>query len=1093
MRSNPDKFSIQRQDELGCLTELQTRLWLNHEINPQRIDQNMHLGLALQGNVNIPALNHAVSQLLDRHQILKMVVKNHGGHPILKMAQPEVQVLRIYPMRKESEDEPLPATMEIVEQLKRTPFDLLSGPLFRLSLIEQTNDYNLLFIQSHHIVFDGMSKRIVLKELFHFYAAAESNKLTQLNELAFQFNDYAEWQKNTKNSDDIEGQHQFWNQKFSGDTPEVALFSDRQGHDRPKSGRQLSGRQLKEPAELFRNHNELTMPASLAKKIKIRADNEGVTEFEVLLGAFLILLHRYTAEQDLLVGTPFGNRPTEETKALIGPFVISLPVKVRIDPTDTIRDVLQLVRTTMSDAKSNPDIPSGLLARCLRSTERNSVGNLFPIVMRKLQRTERCMLMGTLHVDVIELGSNTIGTDFILDIQTEDKRCFSKITYDNNQYNQVHIEQFLHHYHRVLLLLTGSTSQTIASLSLLRRKERFSLLNRRNAVNKTIIENVCIHQLFEKQAALRPDSPALIQADLSVSYNELEVAANQLSHYLLGMDFRPGSAIAISIDRSATLVIAILAVLKAGGVVVVIDPVAPLRRNQSIVTRADCALLIKNGDTQITSDALNLRCVNLTALKKLLKQQPIDCVPCRTTATDPCLISFTSGSTGEPKGVLINHRSVVNYVEDFIARYNIDNQDTRLQFGSVGSEFLLSEVLIAISSGAKLVIPAPQTALSVTEFIHLLNQHAASYVSLPSAYWHELVNLLIQKKVSLPNSIKLVITGMDVMAPDVLCDWQKIVSDKVTMVNAYGPAETTFVSTCYRVDSSFSYRGTRVPIGQPISNVQVYILDTQKMLVPTGVVGEIYIGGVGVAMGYVNDKRATDDRFVPNMFSQREGEKLYRTGDCARYLLDGNIEFLGRLDRQIKIRGYRVEPSEVEAAFRSVPLVTDITVHSVASKTGEKELAAFVVCSELPDNAWSVLTGSLNALPHYMLPAKIFVVKHIPRNPSGKINTHALLSLNSADSQLLKPDSAEACTALDMTKGAFAIQRIWQELLNQPTVGANVNFFECGGHSLLAIKLCSRILSDLDAQLTIKDIFENPTIALQAELVNKHDNDQILL
>ncbi len=795
-----------------------------------------------------------------------------------------------------------------------------------------------------------------------------------------------------------------------------------------------------------------------------------------LLAAFQALLFRYSGQDDIVVGSPVAGRTSVETEDLIGAFVNTVVFRGDLSGNPTFREFLGKVRETALGAYAHQEVPFEKLVEELRPDRTTNRTPLFQ-VMFALQNTSTPELaVEGLTLTALKLSSASSKFDLTLELEEEEEGLRASLKYNTDLFASATVERMLGHYQNLLETVVAEPERRVADLSLLTETERHQLLVDWNDNHIDFPQDACIHHLFEAQTARTPDAIAAQFRDETMSYRELNARANQLARHLINQGVGPEVLVGISIERSFEMLVAIFGVLKAGGGYVPLDPNYPRDRIASIIEDATLSVVItqKHLANDIAGDT-PMVCLDehWETLAKECEENPA----VSTTSSNVALVIYTSGSTGNPKGVVLEHHSLVNFIMAAKSAYEIAADDRILQFGSLSFDLSAEEIFLALTGGGTIVLRTDEMISSARDFLRLCEEWNLSVIDLPTVYWHELTDALSRENLMVPQSIRLVIIGGEKAATDRVVAWNEIVGDRVRLLNTYGPTETTIaVTICDLSLPKHHIKPTVTPIGRPMANTNLYVLDPRRRPVPIGIPGELHIGGPGVARGYLNLPDLTSDKFIPNLFSDDPRARLYKTGDAVRYLADGNLEFLGRVDNQIKIRGFRVELDEIEQALRRHDQVDNCVV--VLREDDDKRLVAYVVLERESPVSTSELRKFLKTkLPTYMVPAAFEVIDALPLMPSGKIDRRALPEPHFTRTE---PDEG---FAPPRTPLELVLADAWREVLKVDQIGLHENFFDLGGHSLLATRVVSHIRNVLNVELCMVDVFQAPTISGLAELL----------
>jgi amino acid adenylation domain-containing protein len=1036
----------------------QQRLWLLDRMVATRSAYNVSRWMCLVGSLNVAALHRALNGVIARHGALRTHIGVEQGMPVQVIA-PELHLdLEVRDLRA------LPATERVAEAGRQarisahTPFELARGPLLRASLLRLADDEHWFLVTLHHIVTDGWSAAVLGRELSLLYNAYHVNSSSPFPGLPLQYADYAVWQREYLQGDVLERQLAYWKPVLA-ELPVLNLPTDR---ERP------------EQADLRGGWLSFEIDATLTRQLRELGRREGATLFMTLLAAFTVLLHRYSGQDDVVVGVPTAGRTRPEFEQLIGFFVNTLVLRVDLRDAPTFAALLARVRRTALDAYAHQDLPFDKLVEQLAPKRDPSRHPLFQALF-SLQstsavewnftgiETSRCSFTGdrTSEFDVAFVLTN-VGSGL---------RC--DVTYAAVLFDAATIERMAGHYRTLLGSIVAEPGQRIERLLLQSVVERDHLLVTGKRAPTPYPEATCVHRLVEAVAARTPVAPAVTDGERLFTYGELNARANQLAHLL--RQRAPGSAprIGLCLERSAELIVAMLGVLKAGGAYVPLDPELPAERFMFILQDADVSLIVTTTNllSRIPFTDDRLLCVDRDA--PVVAAQPTRNHDHAESSAQLAYIMYTSGSSGTPKGVLIAHRAIARLTcgTDYL---HIDATDALAHAANAAFDAATFEVWGALVNGARVVIVPRMVLLSPRAFRTMLEHAGITTLFLTTA----LFNQMARYAPDAFRGCRSVLFGGEAVEPR----WVRAVLDAAPparLLHVYGPTETTTFATWHEV-RDVPPDAITIPIGRPIANTEVYVLDAEREPVPVGLPGELYIGGPGLAAGYLNRPELTAQRFVQHPFTDDPNARLYRTGDRVRYRTDGAIEFLGRLDRQVKIRGHRIELEEVEAAIARLSQVRDAVVVVRGETTDTRRLVAYVVAAAdsgaPPANLWNDLKP---LLPEYMLPASIVWLKSLPLDANGKIARHALPTVSEP---ALPPPGARVAPR-NMFEQLLA--GIWERLLEVDGIGIFDHFFELGGHSLLAAQFLDEVERETGLTAPLAALFKEDTIAGFARLLQE--------
>ncbi|TCP59201.1 amino acid adenylation domain-containing protein [Tumebacillus sp. BK434] len=1017
-------------DEVLPLSFAQQRLWVLEQMLGGSAAYHFPYAMRLQGELEVSTLARSVQALVHRHEALRTTFQERNGQLVQVIGAAEPMLL---PAVTVHEDD-LP---ELMQAEAGRPFDLRRGPLFRASLWRISETEHVLLFNMHHIITDGWSYGVLAHELSALYANEP------LAPLPVQYADFAAAQRNWMQGEVLETQLAYWKRQLDGELPVLELPTD---HPRP-AVQTYNGTFCKRE-----------LPSRLTERLRAFSQQRGVTLYMTLLAAFQTLLHRYTGQEDLLVGSPIAGRNRQEVEGLIGFFVNTLVLRTDLAGNPSFDELLRRVRETVLGAFAHQDVPFERLVEELQPERVLSHSPLFQVSFQLLSAWQ-VELQG-LDVQSLEVQTSTAKYDLSVAVIEEGDQLALRFDYNTDLFERAMNTRMMEHFRVLLEGIVAEPDQRIGMLPLLTAEERELVLGKWNETAVQYPRECTVHELFERQAERTPDAVAVVYGEQTLTYAELNRRANRVAHELRARGVAPDQPVAIYMERSAELIIGLLAIMKAGGAYLPLDPEYPQERIALMLEDAAAALLLTQSHL---ANSLPAHTVQIVCLDARWEKSIGDCdtnLQSGTTAEHLAYITYTSGSTGRPKGVCIPHRAVVRLVTgtDYA---EFAPEDVFLQFASISFDAATYEIWGSLLNGARLVVyPAGKATLQ--ELGRVIQAQRVTTLWLTAGLFHQMV----EEQLPQLAAVKQLLAGGDVLSvPHVKRVLQHLPG--LTLINGYGPTESTTFACCYSMTHA-EQAGTAVPIGRPIANTQVYVLDRRLQPVPVGVPGELYLGGDGLAREYLNLPEITAEKFIEHPFSSVADAKLYRTGDQVKYLPDGNLEFLGRLDQQVKIRGFRIETGEVEAQLLASSSVRETVVTVYEPNVGDKRLAAYVVPAHGVDFDESALRQELKGrLPGYMLPSVFVALERLPLTRNGKVDLQALPEPQQAVSELMaEPRNQDEAWGADL----FA------ELLGT-RVGITDNFFERGGHSLAATRAISRLRAVYGVELSLQAFFEDPTVA----------------
>ncbi len=1024
------------------LSFAQQRLWFLHQMEPSNAAYNMPLAFRLSGQLEVEAMQWSLDEIVRRHEILRTTFDVLDQEPVQLIAAAGDLPLTVTdlsslpPSVSDAEAELLAS-----EETQR-PFDLVNGPLIRAQLMRLAANDHVLLVTMHHIISDGWSQTVLLNELGALYEAAVAGRTSPLPELSIQYADFAEWQREWLQGERLDQQLEYWRKHLSGAPPLLELPTDR---SRPAVQRFNGARY------------SFALSRDLSARLVELSRREDATLFMTLLTAFYVLLHRYTAETDIVVGTPVANRNRQELESLIGFFVNTLALRVDLSGNPTFRELLAQVREVSLGAYAHQDLPFEMLVEELSPVRDASRNPIFQVVFAFQNTPDAAARQLDLAISSVEIKTARAQFDLTLDANNVEGQLYISLVYNTDLFDASTIQLTGERFKVLLAGVARDAGRAINTLPLLTAVELRQLLVEWNDTAKDLVGEVCIHRLFEQQVERTPEAIALVFEERRLTYAELNRRANNLAHYLVALGVGPEAFVGLLLERSPEMIVTLLAILKAGGAYVPLDPASPPARLSYMLDDARISVLVTD---QRLANELSLspgvRVICVDDDEHEISQHSDLNPPCFVAGDNAAYVIYTSGSTGAPKGVVIAHRGVCNQIAAMSEAFGVHRESCMLQFASLGFDASVLEIFTALTTGARVCLVSRETLLSGRQLAEYAQQREVTVATFPPSL------LAVLSPEEWP-ALKTVIAAGERCPADLVARW----SSGRRFINAYGPTETTIVVIVYEHDGR---RAGEPPIGRPLSNTQVYLLDQYLNPVPVGVKGEVHIGGAGVGRGYLARPGLTAEKFIPNPFSNEPGARLYKSGDMACYLPDGKIRYLGRRDEQLKVRGFRIEPGEIEATLKQHPAVADAVV--VADQ--DQRLVAYVIATDVSDEE---LRGYLRQrLPDYMVPAFFVSLAELPLTPNGKVDRIALRA--GARTQVERV--AERIGPRDALESQLA--GIWEELLHvEPDV--RDNFFELGGHSLLLVSLLARVEQVTGKRLDVAAVFQSPTIESLALLL----------
>jgi amino acid adenylation domain-containing protein len=1057
-RHRPTLHRVSRQQPLP-LTFAQEQVWFLLQLDPANLSYNAQSLIELHGQLNLLALWQSLHEIVRRHEIFRTTFEERAGVPRQIIHASAPVSIAFIDLAALPHTERIRQREQLIWGQVRRPFVVSRLPLARWLLLRLDGTTSWLLHVEHHFVHDGWSFMVFVHELGALYKAFVNGQPSPLPALPIQFADFACWQRTWMQGEELAGQLAYWKQRLAGSPPLLKLPTDR---PRP-------------PVQSW--HGEalrLQLDTSLYADLKLLCRQEGCTLFMIMLSALFVLLSRYSGQQDICVGSGVANRRSQESELLIGMLVNTIVLRADLSGNPTFQSLLQQVRATTLEAYMHQDLPFGSLVDALQPQRSLSYNPLFQVIFAFHDSPLPNLELPDLSLGLRE-GLHNGSAKFDLGViviprgeQSPGKKGENGMTliweYKSELFTRETMRQMARCYQHLLHSIVEGPARPVADLALLSSEQQRQLIQQ--GAEAPLHLSLCLHQRFERQAALTPDACALWMDGCGLSYRVLDEQANRLSGQLRQLGVGPDRLVALCLPRSLDMVIGQLAILKAGGAYVPLDPGHPGARLAFLLQDMRAAVLVTSRALLPRLPEQEARPATLCLIEESLAaggESPAD-LPTRCTDEHLAYVIYTSGSTGQPKGAAITHRGVGNLIDALAARCGIQPGTRVLQFASLTFDATVLEIFPALCSGACLVLAGQEQVLPGTPLWETLRSEAIAWTLLPPS------TLAVLPQTTLPD-LQTLLCGGEACPTELMAAW----APGRAFYNAYGPTEAAVCATLADCTGSEAF----TPLGQPLPGVQTFLLDARLQPVPPGVAGELFLGGEGLARGYLHRPALTAERFVPHPYSQQAGARLYRSGDLVRRRADGSLEFLGRVDQQVKIRGFRIEPAEVEAALLALPVVQHAAVVA-RQQDGELALMAYLVLRPPATvDAQQIRQALKKRLPAYLLPARLILLEALPRLPGGKVDLHALPWPAEVRTGETGPDMAPRS---DLER---AISAIWQAELHLEQVGREDTFFDLGGHSLAMVRVYRQLCSRLGQTCSLVDLFHYPTIASLAHYLSK--------
>jgi amino acid adenylation domain-containing protein len=1045
-----------RREQPLPLSYAQQRLWFLDQLEPHSSTYNIPGALRLMGRLNIAALEQSLNEVVRRHEALRTTFALFDEQPVQVITDAQPLKLEIVELQGLANSEREAKTSHLTTEEARRPFDLQRGPLLRTRLLRLGEEEHVLLCTMHHIGSDGWSLGVFFREVAALYEAYCLGAASPLSELGVQYADYAVWQREWLQGEVLEEQLSYWREQLR-DAPALELPVDR---PRPAV--------LKSRAAV----RSFVLEKRVADALKALSQAENVTLFMTLLAAWQILLSNYSGQEDVVVGTPIANRTHSQTEELIGFFVNTLVLRTDLSGEPTFRELVRRVREICLAAYAHQEVPFERVVEELQPTRDMSRTPLFQVMFALQNMPQEELALPGLGLKVMGTQGETVKFDLSLALADGEQGLSGLLEFNTELFDAATIEGLVQHFKNLLESIITNPDRKLSALPLLTEAQWQQLVIGWNETQADYPAELCIHELFEAQVERTPDSVAVIFDNQQMTYLELNRRANQLARYLRDKGVGPETRVGIHMERSPEMMIGLLGIFKAGAAYLPLDPDYPRERLSFMLADAAVPMLLTQ---QRLTEQLPLHQAEVICLDTDWPEIAGESTKNLKSGAGPynlAYVIYTSGSTGMPKGVMIPHRGLVNYLAWCVNAYRLTDGCGSLAHSSIGADLSITSLFSPLLAGRSVML-LPEDEILVSLAAALRERYDFSFVKLTPSHVEALSQLLPAGQVD--GQTKALIIGGEALWGETLSLWRDH-APATRIINEYGPTETVVGCCVYETAAGATLPGA-VPIGRPIANTQIYLLDQHLRPVPSGVRGEIYIAGDGLARGYLNRPDVTAERFIANPFGAGAGERLYKTGDLARLLPSGEMEYLGRMDYQVKVRGFRIELGEIEQVLAAHPCVRDALVMAREDSGGEKQLAAYVVVEQGEE---TVTAGQLvrylgERLPDYMVPRHMVLMGRIPLTANGKVDR---LALPTPDNNWLDSERQYVAPRNSIEE---VVAGIWKQVLQRERVGIHDNFFELGGHSLLATRVMHRVQETLQVELSLRAFFEAPTVAHLAE------------
>lgn len=1048
----------------------QQALWFLYEIAPESTAYNLAYAARVHSDLDILALERAVQAVIQRHSSLRSTYMVRDGKPVQKIHVDSKVDIEVIDASTWSHD-------HLHEQLAKEadrPFDLQQGSVLRVNLFTCSKQDQILLLTLHHIAGDLWSFVVLINELQMLYSTQRVGLPSPLPPLSQKYTDYVAWQSQMLASSQGEKLWSYWQKQLSGILPVLNLPTDR---TRP-------------PVQTYHGASHtFDLSSELTQQLKALAKTEGTTLFTLLLAAFQVLLYRYTHQEDILVGSPTAGRSRAEFEGIVGYFVNPVVLRANLSQNPTFKEFLGQVRSTVLGAIAHQDYPFPLLVERLCPTRDPSFSPLVQVMfiwdkphqsqgqgepqLNLSEATGDKISQHELELETLMLGARGAAFDLTLTIFETDKPLCASLQYNTDLFDASTITRMAEHFQNLLAGIVADSEQRLSDLPLMTPLELEQLLVAWNDTQTIYQQDLCIHQLFEAQVECTPDAIAVVFENQQITYSELNRRANCLAHHLQKLGIGPDSLVGLCLERSLEMVVGLLGVLKAGGAYVPLDPAYPQERLTFMLKDAHVSVLLTQQQLMDKCPEDQTHVVSLDVNWETIAQESETNLSTCVTSDNLAYIIYTSGSTGRPKGVQVLHSAVVNFLTSMSFSPGLTDQDTLLSVTTLSFDIAALELFLPLMVGARLVVVSREVAADGIQLRESLTDSCATLMQATPTTWR----LLLAAGWQGHHQLKI-LCGGEALSRELA---NQLLKRGGSLWNMYGPTETTIWSAIYQVDET----SESVPIGRPIANTQIYVLNQYLQPVPMGVSGELFIGGAGLAKGYLNRPDLTAEKFIRNHFSHDPKARLYRTGDLVRYRRDGHIDYLGRIDHQVKLRGFRIELGEIETLLSQYPGVREAVVLVRENLAGNQYLVAYVTPHQEQTFTSSELRNFLKKrLPQYMVPSVFVMLDTLPLTPNGKVNRKAL-----PYPENLRLESATAYVG-PQTEVEHTIATVWQEVLGIEKVGMHDNFFDLGGHSILMVQVHKKLQEVFKRDFLMTEMFKYPTISSLVEYLSSRQSEQ---
>ena len=1046
-----DSIKIKKVDRTNAipLSSSQKRIWFIDQLEGANASYNIPLDFKIRELFNTGIFQQSLLAIAERHEILQSSFSNENGNPVQNFAKTPIIDFSLHDLSGINTEEAEKQYLILSDANAQFIFDLTKAPLWRSLVVKMPDsDYRLLF-NFHHIISDGWSVGIFIKELSEIYNSKINNRKPELGKQNIQYADYANWQQENIDSEKIKTQIDFWQNKLQG-VPEIIQFPT----DFPRQKLQTY------------NGGEIRIQFNDSTTIRLKklASENNISLYMLLFSAYVILLQKHSNDTDIVVGTPIANRKNGLTDNLIGVFINNLAIRSNISGNQTIRNFIEQLKSTLFEAYNNEEAPFENVLKKLQLKRNLSISPLFQVMFNLLNAHNEKLDFEGAQVEYLDIPRKIAKYDLSLIMSERNEELYGVFEYNSDLFKKSTIERISHHYQNIISFLLNSLDSNISEISILTNKEK-RLLNDVNNTYEKYPEEKCFHHLFEEVALKYPQKEAILFDNKSITYQKLNEKSNQLARYIKNKQIGENDFVGVFLDRSIEMVVSLIAVMKTGAAYIPLDPIYPKNRIKLIIDDAKPKAVLSQKELldNLPETSTAIIDINNEEIEKL-DHQNLDFTG---NAASLVYLIYTSGSTGKPKGVQIQHSALNNFLFSMIKKPGCTENDTFLAVTTVSFDIAGLELFMPLLTGAKVVVAKQEETMNADLLIKVIDKHQPTLLQATPVTF----KMLLMANWTGNNGLK-VLCGGEAFPIDLS---QKLISKCKEVWNMYGPTETTIWSTIKKIEKN-NYHANYETIGFPIANTQVYVVDEYFNPQPIGVPGELLIGGKGISKGYYNLPDLNSDRFIESSFVK--GEKLYRTGDRVKFLEDGNLEYFERMDNQVKIRGFRIELGEIENALKSLKDIQDAVVVVKEDSANNKVLVAYLIVLNSGVNQNKIVAEIRNKVPDYMVPSIYTELNTFPMTPNGKIDRKALPDpeVESIEkSKIIAPENKEQEIILS----------IWKDVLEKTEISIDDDFFALGGHSLLAVTLMIKIETEINIRLPLATLFSHTTIRKLTQYISE--------